>query len=140
MKKSILATIMVLFSLGVMAQNAAEQPIAMKRRILEGVQLGSLMCYNEQNLLCLCQGKPDENIAGIATNTPYITINKPAVNAIKKDEFEALVSNLNGNVIKGDYLVPGPNGQLVKGNQTGSVAIALEDNKGSRMLVKWIRK
>ncbi len=140
MKKSILATIMVLFSLGVMAQNAAEQPISMKRRILEGVQLGSLMCYNEQNLLCLCQGKPDENIAGIATNTPYITINKPAVNAIKKDEFEALVSNLNGTVIKGDYLVPGPNGQLVKGNQTGSVAIALEDNKVSRMLVKWIRK
>jgi len=140
MKKNILTISLILSAFGIMAQNAAEQPIAMKRRILEGVQLGSLMCYNEQNLLCLCQGKPNENIAGIATNTPYITINKPAVNAIKNDEFEALVSNLNGNVIKGDYLVPGPNGQLVKGNQTSSVAIALEDCKGSRMLVKWIMK
>jgi hypothetical protein len=140
MKKNILTIILAMFTLGIMAQNAAEQPIAMKKRILEGVQLGSLMCYNEQNLLCLCQGKPNENVAGIATNTPYITLNKPAVNATKKDEFEALVSNINGNVNKGDFLAPGPNGQLVKGDQASSVAVALEDLKSSRILVKWLKK
>lgn len=140
MKKNILTIILVLLTFGIFAQNGAEQPIAMKNRILEGVKLGSLMCYNEQNLLCVCQGKSNENIAGIATNTPYITLNKPAVNATKKDEFVGLVSNLNGNIIKGDFLVPGSNGQLVKGDQPGAVAIALEDFKGETMLVKWIKK
>ena len=140
MKKNILTIILAMFTLGIMAQNSAEQPIAMKRRILDGVQLGSLMCYNEQNLLCVCQGKPNENIAGIATNTPYITLNKPAANATKKDEFVGMVSNLNGNINKGDFLVSGSNGQLVKGDRMEAVAIALEDFKGSTMLVRWIKK
>lgn len=141
MKSNIILIMLIGLGLGTKAQQTGVQvPLALKNRIMEGIQLGSLMCYNEKNQLCLCQGKQNENIAGLATSTPYITINKPAEKAINKDEFISLVSTSNGKINKGDFLISGLNGQLIKGDQIGAVAIALEDFKGPTMLVKWIKK
>ena len=135
-----LAAIVVTFGmLDANAQSSVDK--AFERKLAEknvpGAQLGSLVCENADGKLVLCSGDLEESIAGIVTNVPYVTLNKPATPSSSKSIFSAMVSAEAGPVSKGDFLTAGNNGQLVRCDENRSnfaYAVALENQAGSGII------
>ncbi|MBI1288314.1 MAG: hypothetical protein GC178_12140 [Flavobacteriales bacterium] len=123
--------------LGASAQTSIDNEIDKRNseRSVEGARLGSLVCEDANGKLTLCSGSVEETVAGIATNVPYITLNKPASPDGSKYIFQALVSDQFGSISKGDALKAVSDGKLGKCsvNETG-YAIALEDSKGKEVI------
>lgn len=104
-----------------------------QERSVAGAQLGSLICEDANGKMVLCNGDLEETVLGIATNVPYITINKPATPDASKFIFNALVSAENGAIMKGDLLVAAKGGSMAKASASdaNAYAIALEDANGN---------
>ncbi|MCG3164994.1 MAG: hypothetical protein POELPBGB_00754 [Bacteroidia bacterium] len=103
---------------------------------IEGVQLGTLMCEDENGNMVICSGNEFEKILGFATNVPYVTVNKPQNANDKKDEFTAFAS---GEIAKGDYLTAGKNGTVIRCEKSEfPYAVALEsaNSGGQKIRVK----
>ncbi len=115
-----------------------DQAIAqrMEDNKVKGVQLGTLMCEDENGKMVICSGNEFEKILGFATNVPYVTVNKPQNASDKKDEFSAFAS---GKINKGDYLTAGKNGTVIRCAKSDfPYAVALEDatSEGQKISVK----
>ena len=126
-------------SINANAQSSINQ--AFQKKIAEKnvprAQLGSLVCENAEGTLVLCSGTIEETVAGVVTNAPYITLNKPASPNASKSIFSALVSADAGAISKGDFLTAGSNGTLVHCDENKSkfaYAIALDDLSGQGMI------
>lgn len=118
-----------------------DQAIAqrMEENKVKGVQLGTLMCEDENGKMVICSGNEFEKILGFATNVPYVTVNKPQNASDKKDEFSAFASTVSGNIRKGDYLTAGKNGTVIRCAKSDfPYAVALEDatSEGQKISVK----
>lgn len=101
--------------------------------------MGSLICEDASGTLVLCSGKMEETVSGIVTNLPYITLNKPSTPTSSKYIFSAIVSSEAGNIAKGDVLVPGSNGFLVRASSESKqqgYAIALEEMNSNEKTIK----
>lgn len=128
------------------AQSSLDQSFQKKvaEKNVPGAQLGSLVCENAEGKLVLCSGNLEETVAGIVTNIPYVTLNKPSNPNSSKSIFNASVSSEAGNISKGDFLTAGTNGSLVRCDENRSgfaYAIALDDLTGQGMIrVKVISK
>jgi len=95
---------------------------------ITGAQIGSLICENANGEKIVCSGGIEETVLGIATNVPYVTINKPANPNGSKFIFEALVSSSNGALSKGDFLAAGKDGKLVLTKDVSlAYAVLLDD-------------
>jgi len=102
--------------------------VRLLERSVAGAQLGSLICEDANGKMVLCSGNVEETVLGIATNVPYVTINKPATPDASKFIFNAMVSNENGSIANGDRLMASKGGVLVKcSNEIDGYAIALDD-------------
>ncbi len=128
------------------AQSNLDQSIDKKvaARNIPTAQIGSLICENATGELSLCSGNIEETVIGIATNVPYVTINKPATPNGNKSIFDANISVDNGPIIKGDLLIANHGGTLAKANSdmiSFAYAIALEDANGlGKIRVKLLGK
>jgi hypothetical protein len=128
------------------AQSMIDQAIEKKvaERSIPAAQIGSLICENAMGDLALCSGNMEETVIGIATNVPYVTINKPATPNGNKSIFLANVSADNGPIFKGDLLIANQGGTLAKANSdliAFAYAIALEDaNSLGKIQVKLLGK
>ncbi|MGE0637896.1 MAG: hypothetical protein AB7P01_15745 [Bacteroidia bacterium] len=119
--------------------NGAQPPKGYTERIIPGVEIGKLMCEDENGKMVICSGNEFEKILGFATNVPYVTVNKPQHASDKKDEFSAFASTASGKISKGDYLTAGKNGTVVRCEKTDfPYAVALEDatSEGQKFSVK----
>lgn len=116
----------------VFAQNSTI-PAVVSERTVENAQLGSLICEDANGKMVLCSGNLEETVLGIATNVPYVTINKPATPDASKFIFNAMVSDENGAIRKGDLLVAAKGGSMAKASvsDANAYAIALEDANGN---------
>lgn len=118
------------------SMTGAQPPKEYNERIIPGVQLGTLMCEDENGKMVICSGNEFEKILGFATNVPYVTVNKPQNASDKKDEFSAFAS---GKINKGDYVTAGKNGTVIRCEKSDfPYAVALEDatSEGQKMRVK----
>ena len=135
----LLCTVSAMFIMaGVMAQSTLDESVRAKiaKRTVAGAEMGSLICQDASGKLALCSGEIEETVMGIATNVPYVTLNKPASPDGNRSVFHALVTNDNGAIAKGDLLVANKGGTLTKATE-GSSALAyamplsdLNDPKG----------
>lgn len=106
----------------------AQPPKEYTERIISGVELGQLMCQDENGKMVICSGNDFEKILGFATNVPYVTVNKPQNASDKKDEFSVFASIASGKINKGDYLTAGKNGTVIRCEKSDyPYAVALED-------------
>lgn len=133
------AIVAVCGTLNANAQSSLNQSFEKKiaEKNVPGAQLGSLVCENAEGKLTLCSGALEETVAGIVTNVPYVTLNKPASPNASKSIFSAAVSSEAGNIAKGDFLTAGPNGTLVRcdDNRTAfAYAVALDELTGQGMI------
>jgi hypothetical protein len=137
-----LITAFVFVGVNVFAQQSAELPKGYTDRLLPDAQIGMVMCDGEDGKLSPCSGALEETVLGIVTNVPYVTLNKPSSQGESKFIFNALVSDENGSIVRGDYLKAGKDGKLVKTeDSTSAYAVALESADGSRLMkVKVIKK
>lgn len=135
-----LSAIVALFgTLNTNAQSSINQSFQKKiaEKNVPGAQLGSLVCENAEGKLVLCSGNLEETVAGIVTNVPYVTLNKPANPSASKSIFSAMVSTEAGTISKGDFLTAGPNGTLVRCDENRSnfaYAVALDNLTGQGMI------
>jgi hypothetical protein len=141
LKNIVLLIVLTLPTIAV-AQNAAELPKSYVDRIMPDVQLGTLICENAEGKRVLCSGDVEETILGIATNVPYVTINKPAAPNSSKFIFDALVSTANGKISKGDYLSASSGGTLAKASSVElAYAVAIEDaSEAKKIKVKVLKR
>ncbi|MGE0637894.1 MAG: hypothetical protein AB7P01_15735 [Bacteroidia bacterium] len=108
----------------------------MQKGYVNGAEIGSLICQDENGNRIVCSGSETETILGFATNIPYVTINKPSNPEDKSKQFSAIAG---GSVKKGDLLVAGTKGTVIPGT-TGSYAIAMEDAvSGQTFKVKLVK-
>lgn len=144
--KYITATILpiLFFGISVNAQttfsSAEKLDLAIAQRMdsktIEGVQLGTLMCQDENGKMIICSGNEFEKILGFATSVPYVTVNKPQIASDKKDEFSAFAS---GAIKKGDYVTAGKNGTVIRCEKSDfPYGVAMEDatSDGQKIIVK----
>jgi hypothetical protein len=124
------------------AQEAA-MPVGIKSKIMHDAQIGSIICEDANGKRVLCSGSDEETVLGIATNIPYVTINKPSTPEGSRYIFPALVDESKGMIRKGDHLKAGAQGRLVRceAGDAGIYAIALEDTDGKGTIqVKILRR
>jgi hypothetical protein len=108
----------------------------MDSKTMEGVQLGTLMCQDENGKMVICSGNEFEKILGFATNVPYATVNKPQHPSDKKDEFSAFAS---GKISKGDYVTAGKNGTVIRCEKSDfPYGVAMQDanTDGQKIIIK----
>lgn len=108
----------------------------MEEHNIKGVQLGTLMCEDENGKMVICSGNEFEKILGFATSIPYVTVNKPQNSTDKKDEFSAFAS---GKISKGDYVTAGKNGTVIRCEKADfPYGVAMEDatSDGEKIIVK----
>lgn len=121
------------------SMTGAQPPKEYNERIISGVQIGTLMCEDENGKMVICSGNEFEKILGFATNVPYVTVNKPQTPSDKKDEFSAFASTTSGKISKGDYLTAGKSGTVIRCEKADfPYAVALEDasSEGQKIRVK----
>lgn len=118
-----------------MAQTSIDDQVnaRLQERSVSGAQLGSIICEDANGKMVLCSGNMEETVLGIATNVPYVTINKPATPDASKFIFNALVTNENGNITTGDRLMVAKGGVMVRCSSDiqEAYAIALDDASGN---------
>ena len=93
-----------------MAQSGTTPPKSYTDKLMPDVAIGTLMCTDDFGKLMPCNGDEFDQIAGFATNAPYITLNKKD----PKDSelgFQALGS---GDLAVSDYVKPAANGKIQK--------------------------
>ncbi len=108
----------------------------MEENNIKGVQLGTLMCEDENGKMVICSGNEFEKILGFATNVPYVTVNKPQNASDKKDEFSAFAS---GTIKKGDYVTAAKSGTVIRCEKADfpyGVAMENATSDGQRIIVK----
>ncbi|CAN5426800.1 hypothetical protein BH09BAC1_BH09BAC1_23890 [soil metagenome] len=106
--------------------------------VVEGSQVGSLICKDANGKFVLCTGSDYEKVQGFATSAPFVTINKPAMGE-KANEFSAIVSVKEGGAIKrGDRLTAGTTpGSVRKCTELDvPIAIALTDAESEGAIIK----
>lgn len=133
------------FSSVTVAQTSIEDNIQSKtsQREVEGAQLGSLICSDATGKLVLCSGSIEESVSGIATNVPYITLNKPTSPEDSRFIFDALVSADQGAIEVGDFLKANKGGTLVKctRQESQAYAVALDNaSANGRIRVKLLNR
>ncbi|HJO96258.1 MAG TPA: hypothetical protein QF753_22930 [Victivallales bacterium] len=108
-------------------------------RHIEGVEIGSLICENDDGKWVLCTGSPFEKIEGFCTNVPYVTANKAQPNE-KQDEFTALASMKNGVIIANDRICVCKDVGLVKkcdkDEEAYGIALTNANTQRSKFIVK----
>lgn len=86
----------------------------MASKMIEGAQLGYMLCEDAQGKRVICSGDISETALGVITSVPYVTVNKPQHPGDSHHVFEAHVSVSNGQIEAGDYLKPVADGRLGK--------------------------
>ncbi len=131
--------LLVGLSTDVIAQSTTDGGLEarMAKGVVQGAQIGSVVCENASGTRVLCSGSLEETVLGIVTNVPYVTLNKPATKDGSRFIFDAFVSAEAGVVQKGDYLIAGANGSFVRSETPVSAyAVALDDVSSGQKLVK----
>ncbi len=118
--KSILTILAVLAtSFGTIAQTTtnseaelnAQWEMALAKKTIPGVELGTLMCEDANGNMVICSGDEFEKVLGFATSIPYVTVNKRPKGQ-NQDTFEGKASLAGGEISEGDYVCAGPNGTV----------------------------
>ena len=111
MKSLLLAMIVLTVSVPAMSQTTAssadelDQILEQKRdeRMIPGVEIGTLICVDENGKWKICSGSEYEEIKGFATTIPYVNANKVPPGESKTD-FTGIASISAGVISPGDYL------------------------------------
>ncbi len=146
MKNLFFTVSIILSSYSVFSQtaNSPTNELAQKKQKenqISGAKVGQMACRDESGKLTLCSGAEFENIQGIITNEPFITINKPASPNANRRVFQAYVSLANGTIEKGTNLCTGKGGTLqtcTKGWLPFAIAAENATTEGSLIKVQVI--
>jgi hypothetical protein len=133
--KSTLTLLAVGFSFSAMAQNGTPPPKSYNDKLMPEVQIGTLMCKDDYGKLMKCNGDEFDQIAGFATSSPYITINKKD----SKDTEVGFIALGNGSLSVGDYVSSAPNGLVAKCEKQNAYA-KVSSISGNSIRVKILSK
>ena len=98
------------FGTSVVAQNAATPTKSYTDKLMPEIEVGTLMCKDYYGKLVKCTGDEFDKIAGFATSSPYITVNKKDT----KDAEAGFVALTEGSLSVGDYVSAAPEGKIAK--------------------------
>lgn len=119
-----------------MAQSSATPPTSYTDKLMPEIEVGTLMCKDDHGKLIKCNGDEFDRIAGLATSSPYITINKKD----PKDTAPGFVAKAVGDIAVGDYVKAAADGLVQKCDSKVNAIAKVVSASGNEIRVRLLSK